>query len=142
MKSGFFEPQHEIDELEHDRGDVGEHVLERIAEPANALVAEIVGQARDRRKRGHDEADASSQCDAVAQPAIVVAEVDDVGDERADEADDRERDQHRVDRVTADLRGAARVAAARFVMSSMAIQCSSSRASDARDRLASAAPTA
>ena len=50
MKSSLFSRRSEVDEFEHDRGHIGEHVLERVAEPAKPLVAEIVGKAGERRQ--------------------------------------------------------------------------------------------
>ena len=57
MAASLFSRSEEVHQLEHHGGDVGEHVLERVADAADALVAHEVGQSGNRGQRGHDEAD-------------------------------------------------------------------------------------
>src|SRR5438874_1372881 len=97
------QPQDEIDELEHHRGDVSEHVLERVARGSELLVTDIIGKAGDRGERGHDQTDSQEPPRAGCPKSIRRPRVCDVSGKGENEADDREWYQHRMNRMIADL---------------------------------------
>src|SRR5205085_2954578 len=99
-------------EFEDDSGHVGEHVLDGIGEPANAFVAEEVGEAGDGGECCHDKTKAECPVRCNRNPGIA-SRVENVENERQDEAHDGKRNEHWMNRVIGDLRGALRMTAAR-----------------------------
>src|SRR5689334_14004733 len=104
----------EIHGLEQDCSNVCKHVLYGIT-ALDALVAEEIGETCDRGKGCHGEADSKQVAGRSCPARILIAKEDDVRHEYADEADNRERNEHWMDRVSADLGGAVRVVVAAFV---------------------------
>ena len=107
------EPKKEVHQLQNHGGDVGEHMLDRVARTPNAVVAHEIGETGNRSRGRHNQTD-REQITRRRRPAcVMIVEEDDIGDQRADETDDRKWDQHRVNRVAADLGGASGMSTAR-----------------------------
>src|SRR5690349_5197836 len=78
-------------------------MVPRGAEIADALIAEKVSQASNGCERGHDQGRPEKPERGRAPGRIARAPEDQVTDERRHEKSDRERDQHRMERVSGDL---------------------------------------
>src|SRR5678816_2220381 len=103
-------------------------MLKSVAEASNALVAEVIRKARSRGQGRHHQADCQQPVRGGGPAGIEIAAVDDVRDERPNEANDWERDEHWVDRMRGDLGGTVRMTATWFAvdgshMSSPSVAC-------------------
>src|SRR5215475_7630194 len=101
--------QGEVDQRQHHRGTVAEEVLPGIGQLADARITEEVGEAGDGRDGSHDEAGADQPHRGLRPEVVAGTPERQVGSKRPDQEGDRERDQHRVERMLADIDRAHRI---------------------------------
>ncbi|MGY3356140.1 hypothetical protein ACVWZK_002803 [Bradyrhizobium sp. GM0.4] len=95
----------EIDQGQHDGYEIADHVIPGVIEAADAGVAEEVGEAGHGRNERHHNTGADQPDRGSGPKAVTGADEGEIGDGRADQEGDGERDDHGVERMIADRGG-------------------------------------